>query len=198
MSDKGFGQKRISEVIRNGDQEWPETDERILDFERFKDSTSSNQIQVILSNTGNEKTVPIYTTIIPEIKKWLCYNGPDNLNVVFVSRGKGHLADYGHHVVRGTVASGAWKEFYLVYGEEYFFELLVTTSNPQAVGFIGNWSQELFDSTGNGFVYDQKFDAVPMQVNASIQKTNEDDPDNDYYYVKMSWQPISSDTILIH
>lgn len=179
------------EILWQGNGSEPRNFEFFIDFDRLG-TESLKQAQLVISN-GSQNSLPIYTTVIPEVKKELCYTGPDYLSVIFVTKGEGQLADYSQHVIRDTIPSGSCKDFYLVHGENYFYELLVSTDHP-AVGVIGNWDQEKFDKTGDGFVYDYQVDPNPMQVVGSLRRY----PSPGGFYINLTWHPISQDKILIY
>lgn len=83
----------------------------------------------------------------------------------------------------------------MIYNTDYFFELLVTTSEPQAVGYISNWDQDKYDSTGNGFVFNYRiYDADPFSVTAKFVRYGE----SEYFYVDLTWQSVSPNTILVY
>lgn len=166
-------------------------------------SPTNPKINVLLENKGSELTVPIYTTIIPEIKKQICYSArsgmPANsrLRVTFANIPEGILAPHAT-VIRDTVPAGTCKDFYLIYNTGYFFELLVYVTTPEATGYISNWDQEAFDTTGDGLKYDYKFyDSKPMNINSTLVFLGNDGTKN-YYEINLVWQNVSPSTILVY
>lgn len=178
----------MSDTLWEGNGEEPMEYEFLLDFEKYN-SEGRNQIQVILANANKERTVPVITTIIPEIKKQICYFGPATLRVTLLHNGNEHLNDYVGGEVRDTISSGTCNDFYLLYKQGYFYEFLVHTTNPQAIGVETNWDGKL--------VYDYYIqDSRPIHVSGT-REYNEAGPDS-YYYYKLIMEAQNPNPIILH
>lgn len=191
----------------DGDGQFPS--DSSLSFE-LNLSPVNPKIDVEIKNNGSEFEVPIYTTVVPEVKKQICYSAlsgmpaGSKLKVVFLNSDKGNLAGRDFKVFT-EVPVGTCKDIYLAYNTGYFFELLVQTATPQAVGYLGNWSQDQYDNTGNGWVYDYKvYDANPMNLSARLVELTYCDgctpvPEKDKQWaIDLTWQNISPHSILVY
>lgn len=193
LSSRGETLPRVSEKLWLGHGQEPLFTEFVLDFNKFEPGDSNKQVQVVLTNGGSEKEVPVYTTVIPEIKKKICYNGPSALQVTFMHKGDGHLEDYDRDV-RGVVPSGTCQDFYLAYNVPYFYEFIVITSDPYAVGYLSNWNQDNYDEYGDGFIYNfNVLNDLPIGLAAELVSL----PD-DHYRVSLKYENISANTVLIY
>jgi PKD repeat protein len=202
LSGVGNSTNRQIETLWSGNGVEPTNTEFLIDFNKF--DSLGQQIQVLLLNSGSsQEALPIITTLIPEIRKEICYFGPSSLEVTFMHEGQDHLADYPREV-RGVVPTGTCKDFYLIYKVGYFYELLVSTSDPQAVGYEGNWSQKNYDNYGNGFVYNfMILNNTPMIVTAEIEPYRAPDGslppiEHRQYYIDLSVMSVSANSILVY
>lgn len=214
--DETAGAEYIKASLSNGMNLnlWPGNgifpSDSLLDFE-LNLSSVNPKIFLDLQNNGSEYEVPIYTTVVPEIKKQICYSALSGmpagtkLRVVFMNSDQGNLAGRNFSVFT-EVPVGTCKDIYLAYNTGYFFELFVQVANPEAVGYLGNWSQEQYDNTGNGWVYNYKvFDSMPVNLSAKLveltacPECNPPIPEKDRIYkIDLIWQNLSPHSILVY
>lgn len=193
LSNLGESAPKVTKTLWAGDGEEPNEYEFLVDFDDFTEMGVPKEIQVILTNTNNEKTIPVYTTIIPEIKKRICYNGPSSLQVDFTHKSEGHLSDYSNNIFNETVASGTCRDFYLIYKQGYFYDLSVRVGN--GYGYFTNWSQKQYEETGVGYVYNYFVNTSgAWDVRAEALPYGE----NNGYIINLTVEQIDASTIYIH
>jgi len=177
---------KINDIIWDGDGFEPEVYDLFVEMNRY--DPFGKEAFVEIKNNG-QNILPIYTTVIPEIKKRICYSGPETLRVTFARPDIDSLEDYPK-LNELTISSDQCKDIYLAYNVPYFYEFLVITSSPEAVGYISNWDQV------DGFIYNYKvFNADPWAITA---KLNQLVPDSEEYYnIQMTWKEDSAGNIVI-
>lgn len=175
----------LVDTLWSGDGSEPGLYEFLIDFKRF-DPLLGKQIHVNLFNAGEEKTVPVYTTVIPEIKKRICYSGPNFLRATFDHIADPILSDYPK-VTMQVIPSGQCRDIYLAYNTFYFYEFLVS-ADPNIYGYVSNWDP----SSENGFVYNYKvYNANPWNLTGTFATLNGDK------IISLKWEETAPDTIII-